>query len=58
MYKFEVYKDKKGEWRWKFKASNGDILADSGEGYKNKSDCEAGIESVKHNGPSAAIVVL
>jgi uncharacterized protein len=58
VYKFEVYKDKKGEWRWRFKASNGDILADSGEGYKNKSDCEAGIESVRHNGPGATIVVL
>ncbi|HLM67659.1 MAG TPA: DUF1508 domain-containing protein [Longimicrobium sp.] len=42
-----TYKDAKGEWRWRLKAANGEIIADSGEGYKNKSDCEAGIQLVK-----------
>lgn len=31
-----IYKDKKGEWRWRIKAGNGRIMADSGEGYKRK----------------------
>lgn len=35
-----IYKDHAGEWRWYLKAANGDKLADSGEGYRNKSDCE------------------
>lgn len=34
--KFHVYKDKAGEWRWKLKARNGRVVADSGEGYKRK----------------------
>lgn len=33
---FVVYKDNFGEWRWHLKASNGRILADSGEGYKSR----------------------
>jgi uncharacterized protein len=33
---FEVYKDSKGEWRWRLIARNGRVLADSGEGYKSK----------------------
>lgn len=34
--KFQVYKDKAGEWRWRLRAKNGRIVADSGEGYKRK----------------------
>ena len=39
--KLELYKDKKGEWRWRKIASNGEIVGASSEGYKNKADCEA-----------------
>ncbi|MGV6818948.1 MAG: YegP family protein [Parvularcula sp.] len=39
--KFEVYEDKAGEWRWRRKAANGQIVGAACEGYKNKSDCEA-----------------
>lgn len=34
--KFEIYKDRKKEWRWRLKARNGKIIAVSGEGYKRK----------------------
>ena len=37
--KFEIYQDVRGEWRWRIKATNGRIVGDSGEGYKNKQDC-------------------
>ena len=40
-------KDAKGERRWRLKAANGDIIADSGEGYKNEQDCLDGIKLVK-----------
>lgn len=39
--KFEVYQDKRGEWRWRRKASNGNIVGASSEGYKKRTDCEA-----------------
>lgn len=38
MYKFEYYEDKSGDWRWRVKHQNGNILAVSSEGYKNKQD--------------------
>ena len=43
---FNMYRDDKGEWRWQFKASNGKIMADSGEGYKTKRSCKAAIIDV------------
>ena len=54
--KFELYKDAKGEFRWKLVASNGQAIANGGEGYKSKESAKAGIESVKKNAPAAEIV--
>ena len=48
--KFEVYLDKAGEYRFRLKAANGQIIATS-EGYKQLSGCLSGIESVKKNAP-------
>ena len=39
--KWEFYKDKAGEWRWRRTAPNGTIVGASSEGYRNKADCEA-----------------
>lgn len=38
MPKTEYFLDAAGEWRWHRKADNGEIIATSGEGYKNKAD--------------------
>ena len=54
--KFEVYTDKKGEFRFRLKATNGQIIA-IGEGYKALAGCLNGIESIKKNAPEAEIVV-
>lgn len=53
--KFEVYTDKSGEYRFRLKARNGEIIATS-EGYKAKPSCLNGIESVKKNAPDAEVV--
>ncbi len=52
--KFEMYEDKAGEYRFRLKATNGQVIATS-EGYKAKASCENGIESVKKNAPEAEI---
>ena len=44
---YVMYQDQKNEWRWRLFAANNRILADSGEGYKNKADCLAAINLVK-----------
>ena len=53
--KFEIYVDKKGEYRFRLKATNGQIIA-TGEGYKAKKSCINGIESVKKNAVDAPTV--
>ena len=53
--KFEVYVDKRGEFRFRLKARNGEIIA-VGESYKAKDSCLNGIESVKSNAPDAEVV--
>ena len=52
--KFEMYTDKAGEYRFRLKAKNGEVIAVS-EGYKSKDSCLNGIESVKNNAPEAEI---
>jgi uncharacterized protein len=42
--KFELYQDKKGEWRWRRTASNGRLVGASSEGYSSKSDAEANMK--------------
>ena len=54
--KFEVYTDKAGEFRFRLKARNGEIIA-TGEGYKAKMSCINGIESIKKNAPDAEVVI-
>ena len=53
--KFEVYQDKAGEYRFRLKASNGQIVA-AGEGYKTLDACLNGVDSVKRNAPDAVLV--
>lgn len=53
--KFEVYTDKAGEFRFRLKASNGQIIAVS-EGYKAIASCLNGIDSVKKNAVDAKII--
>lgn len=53
--KFEVYTDKRGTFRFRLKAGNGQIIA-NGQGYKTKKSCLAGIASVQKNAVDAVIV--
>ena len=53
--KFELYTDKGGEYRFRLKATNGQVIAVS-EGYVAKASCVNGIESVKKNAAEAEIV--
>jgi hypothetical protein len=53
-YKFEVYEDKAGEYRFRFRASNGEIMFGS-EGYKAKASAINAIESIKKNAPDADV---
>ena len=53
--KFEIYKDKSGEFRFRLKAKNGEIIAVS-EGYVKKDSCKKGIASVRKNSVDAPVI--
>lgn len=52
-HKFEIYKDKAGEYRVKFKHNSETMF--STEGYASKASAQNAIDSIKKNGPAAAV---
>lgn len=55
--KFEVYQDKGGDWRFRLKAGNGEVVA-TGQGYASKSGVMNGIDSVRRNAADAEVVEI
>jgi len=55
MLTFLTYQDNLRQYRWRLKASNGRIIADSGEGYNNLTDCQHAIALIKQNAFSALV---
>jgi len=55
---FQVYEDNAGEYRWRLRHVNGNVIADSGEGYTSKQNAKNGLESVKRNAPGGYVVDL
>ena len=53
--KFQPYKDRKGEYRWRLRARNGEIIADSNEGYSSKASCKHGIDLVREQAANAEV---
>jgi len=45
--KLQIYRDAKREWRWRLRASNGRILADSGEGYRRRAAVYEAVKRVR-----------
>jgi len=54
--KFEIYKDKIGEFRWRLTHTNGHVIANSGEGYTTKVNAMGGINSVKGNAANSTVL--
>ena len=55
--KFRVYKDVSGQWRWRFTAGNGKIVA-SGEGYRRRIDCLKAVQLIKAEAIDADVELL
>lgn len=55
MAKFELYQDGQGEYRWRLKSSNGQVIATGGEGYTSKAGALNGIEAVKRDAATANV---
>ena len=55
MAKFELYQDAKGEYRWRLKSGNGQVIANGGEGYTSKAAALNGIQAVQRDAAGAAV---
>ncbi|MDS0261384.1 DUF1508 domain-containing protein [Haloarcula sp. S1CR25-12] len=53
---FDRYEDNQGKWRWRLVHDNGNIIADSSQGYASKQKADQGLESVRTNAPGALVV--
>lgn len=53
-YKFQIYRDKSEEYRFRFKAPNGEIMF-QGQGYKQKQSATSAVESIQKNAADAEI---
>ncbi|GBU18102.1 MULTISPECIES: DUF1508 domain-containing protein [Methylobacterium] len=53
--RFELYRDASGHWRWRLRVQNGNVVADSAEGYANRADCEHGIALVKRSADAPVV---
>ena len=56
--RFEIYRDKKKEYRWRLVAKNGKTIADSGEGYKRRAGCMKAISSLRIKVSGAEVVEI
>lgn len=54
--RFEIYKDKAGQFRWRLVAANGRIIADSAESYWNKGDCVSAVSAIKAGAAAAPVI--
>lgn len=55
--KYYLYRDSQNEWRWTLRASNNQVIADSGEGYSNRDNCLKGIALVKQSSNAQIVYV-
>jgi len=54
--RFEVFADRGGKWRWRLRHRNGNIIADSSQGYSTRQKAEQGLASVRKNAPGAEAI--
>ena len=54
--RFELYEDRGGKWRWRLRHRNGNIIADSAQGYSSRQKARQGLQSVQANSPGAELI--
>jgi uncharacterized protein YegP (UPF0339 family) len=53
---FEVYRDTRGQYRWRLMDGNHRIVADSSEGYVTRDNAKRAVANVKSLAPSAPVI--
>jgi uncharacterized protein YegP (UPF0339 family) len=53
--RFEIYRDRAGRFRWRLRRHDGQIVADSGQGYERREDCEADLRWIRSAAPNVPV---
>ncbi len=53
--RFEIFRDIAGEYRYRIRAANGNIIGTSGEGYKAKADCRHAVDLIQAGAAAAQV---
>jgi uncharacterized protein len=53
--RFEIYRGSNGDFRWRLKAGNGQVIATAGQGFSSKSACRNSIDIIVHGAATATI---
>ncbi|WP_205596747.1 HVO_2922 family protein [Halostella salina] len=56
--RFELYRDRAGDWRWRLRHDNGNVIADGGQGYSSRRNAEQGLRSVQANAPGGEVELV
>lgn len=56
--KFEVFRTRHKQWRWRLRAKNGKLIATAGESFRRKCDCLASVGLVRGTDASVPVVML
>ncbi len=57
-YRFHIYQDRAGAWRWQLQASNGRVIADGSEGYTSKRNAQNGVRALVRITTSGAFLIV
>jgi hypothetical protein len=55
MWHFEIYEDSAGNYRWRLKSGNGQIVASAGEAFASRANAVRAAENVKTHAGSARV---
>ncbi len=58
MYRFEIYRDWRGEFRWRLVSDGGHVLANSGDGYSSEKTAELALHGIQPKMSEAQIDVM
>lgn len=54
----DIYRDTRGQWRWRLRAANGRVVADSAEGYAERRGVDRAVEVLRRVAPVAVLRTL
>jgi uncharacterized protein YegP (UPF0339 family) len=56
--RFELYQDRGGQWCWRLRHRNGNVIVDGGEGYTRRHNAQNGVQAVRRDALGASVMLV